>query len=253
MKIPVGSAYLRCNNLNTNNVNTIITNFYQIGPISHHVRVLIDLLLHIAEEPIFNVLRNKEQLGYDISCRLKELYGVLGYSIQVNSQENKFSVEHIDDRIESFRQELQSIIEKMPDEEFQQFKNSLIKSKLSQDLELKQEVSRNWAEITTSDYIFDWIEKEVEILKTLTKTELLEFYKKYSNEENRKLSIQIIGNPDACEENDENEEIDDICRKIEKFEFVDFATPKPEAHLITNIDEFKKKLKFYPDTRNLKN
>lgn len=205
--------------------------------------------MFIAQEPLFDVLRSKEQLGYDVSCEVREIHGILGYTIKINSQEDKFCVEYIDDRIENFRQVLITIIEKITDEIFQQFKVSLAKSKLTEDNELKIEVTRNWTEITSGDYAFDWIEREVEILKTLTRTELLDYYLKYLNESNRKLSTQIIGNPNASQQNEGDEQLDEICRDIENLTFAEFKTPKPDACLITDINEFKSKLDVYPVTK----
>lgn len=177
--------------MNPSDVNTLTCNFYQIGPITIKTNSLIDLLMMIAEEPMFDSLRSKEQLGYDVSTRLHDNHGILGYSIMVNSQETKFSAEYIDERIEVFRSELLNIIRKTSDSEFEQYKESIVKIKLTDDNNLNDEVCRNWTEITTDEYAFDRITKEVECLKNITKSEFIDFYEKHLLEHTKKFSVQV--------------------------------------------------------------
>lgn len=42
------------------------------------------------EEPLFDVLRTKEQLGYSVFNMMRYTFGVLGYSVTVNCQADKF-------------------------------------------------------------------------------------------------------------------------------------------------------------------
>lgn len=108
----------------------------------------------------------------------------------VNSQENKFSSEYIEERIEAFRTELLNIIRQTTDVEFQQYKESLAKIKLNDDNSMKDEVSRNWAEIITNEYAFDRGHLDVECLNSITKTQFLEFFEKHFHH-TKKLSIQV--------------------------------------------------------------
>lgn len=198
----------------------------------------------IAEEPLFDILRNKEQLGYDVSCSLRDNYGILGYSIDIHSQENKFSADHVDERIENFRNELLAIIEKMAISEFEEYKATLAKIKLTEDSKLNEELVRNWAEITTGEYAFDRHHKEVEILVTISHAEFLQFYRDNYGVNERKFSTQVIGSLSAVDDN----EIEDIKEETPSFDdiiYVDFKKPNPGV-LIKDIAEFKKKLDFYP-------
>lgn len=145
----------------------------------------------VSEEPLFNTLRSKEQLGYDVSCGLRDNFGILGYSIMVNSQENKFSSEYVEERIENFRSsQLFNIIRQTTDGEFQQYKESLTKIKLNDDNSMKDEVSRHWAEIITNEYAFDRAFRDVECLNTITKSAFLKFFENHFHN-TRKLSIQV--------------------------------------------------------------
>lgn len=44
----------------------------------------------VMDEPVFNFLRTKEQLGYHVYCTNHNTYGILGLSVTVNTQANKF-------------------------------------------------------------------------------------------------------------------------------------------------------------------
>ena len=42
----------------------------------------------IMEEPVFDILRTKEQLGYSVYASIRNTYGTLGFVVYVNSQVN---------------------------------------------------------------------------------------------------------------------------------------------------------------------
>lgn len=250
VQLPVGSTYLRCKAYNLQDINTHIINFYQVGPISIRNSALIDLLLTIAEEPLFDILRSKEQLGYDVSCSVRDNHGVLGYSISINSQEHKFNVDYIDERIENFRKELLEIIKKLSSEDFAQFKESLIKIKLTEDNDIKDEIGRNWAEVSTDEYVFDRAQREVNALRALTQNDLLDFYLETCGEKERKLATQVIGNSCEYKEGDDNVVVDKST--FDHIQIVEFQKENT-GYLIRDILEFKKSLKVYPVCRTLKN
>lgn len=189
-QLPVGAHYFRCASMNPNDVNSVVCNFYQIGPTSVKTLSLIELLMMIAEEPLFNTLRSKETLGYDVSCGLRDNFGILGYSIMVNSQEHKFAAEYVEERIEAFRSELLNIVRQIKDNEFQQYKESLAKIKLNDDNSMKDEVTRHWLEIITNEYAFDRGVRDVECLLTITKSDFIEFFERHFHH-TKKLSIQV--------------------------------------------------------------
>lgn len=217
MKIPVGKTYLRCKNLNPNDENTITECHYQIGPSSYRKKHLLNLLVKIGEIKAYDILRTREQLGYVVHVCPTFDHDALGYSIEVQSQESKYSAEFIDERIENFRNELYSTIENMTDEEFQCYNDS--------------------------DYLGCFIFLLVNG-NNITKTELLEFYKDIMKNNNRKLCVQVIGNSKT----DYNNNVNPTQEKswdLEKLEFVDFQTKKSGIELITDIKKFKNTLKKY--------
>lgn len=203
----------------------------------------------LIEEPLFDVLRTKEQLGYDISCSVRDNFSILGFTITVNSQENKFHANDVEDRMEGFRREFLEDLKNMSAEDFNHIKESLIKLNLVVDQKLRDEVNRNWAEITTEEYIFDRREKEVEALKNLTQSEFIDFYiNLIDNPEHlRKLSVQIIG--DSTVVGDENNVEEDSENMPVQYN-LEFLNENPnDGNTINNIDGFRDNLFTYPYTK----
>ncbi|XP_035792231.1 nardilysin-like isoform X1 [Anopheles albimanus] len=199
-QIPVGDHYLRIRNFRETDVNTVTTTFYQAGPVTPELNACLELLISLLEEPLFDILRTKEQLGYDVSTTLRDNYGILGYSITVHSQENKFNYNHIDQRIELFNRHFIDILRNMSSEDFGLVKMSLMHRKLVVDTELKNEASRNWGEITTEEYIFNRNKLELERIQQLTKEDVIALYDQLvlNSTSRRKLCVQVVGNPDKA-------------------------------------------------------
>jgi nardilysin len=47
------------------------------------------------EEPVFDILRTKEQLGYHVYSSVRDTFGILGFSVTVNCQAGKHRYIHI--------------------------------------------------------------------------------------------------------------------------------------------------------------
>ena len=71
---------------------------------------MIELLVMLMEEPLFDQLRTREQLGYDVSVSLRDTHAILGFTITVVSQTCNTTVDHVESRILSF---LDSFIHKL--------------------------------------------------------------------------------------------------------------------------------------------
>lgn len=193
-QLPLGNNYLTVKSFRENDANTVTTNFYQAGPVTPTLNSRLELLVMLVEEPLFDMLRTKEQLGYDVSTTIRDNFGILGYSITIHSQEDKFTYQHIDQRIEDFNQKFVQLLEEMPETDFQLVKRSLLKRKQIVDTELKNEMNRNWAEITTQEYIFNRNKLEMQHIEDLSKQEVIDFYNQlHDSQMRRKLSVQVVG------------------------------------------------------------
>lgn len=150
----------------------------------------------IIDEPLFDILRTKEQLGYNVFSTLRDTYGVLGYSITVNAQASKHSVDHVDNRIESFIRHVRKLLNRMSAKQLNTIKKDLIKVKLCGDVLLREEVGRNWGEITSDQYIFDRLNQEIKIIDEVLIQDLRRWWEDHNmfekNTNFKKLSIQVM-------------------------------------------------------------
>ncbi|EFN65226.1 Nardilysin [Camponotus floridanus] len=250
-QIPLGTQYCKVRNINKTDVNSVVTNHYQAGTKSVELSVLIDLLIMIMEEPLFNRLRTKEQLGYDVSCTHQDVYGILGYSITIQTQANKYTTEHVDQRIEDFLKSFNKTLKSLPEEDLDYVKEALRKEKQCADIDLDEEVVRNWNEITTWQYMFDRLEREVLAIKDIKLKDLREWTAKHTlhGSNFRKLSIHVVGN--HSKENNEGDKTISIPEDNRKMQYsLEFITDqqdkKTQAYHITDIEEWKKTLYVYP-------
>ena len=165
VQLPPGVNTVRCDSLaSSSDTNTLVTNYYQAGPGTVRDQVLLDTLALMMEEPVFDTLRTQEQLGYSVSLTERNTFGVLGMSVTVNTQANKFTAEHVDERIEAFFKSY--ISEQLTEKNVNQAVQSLIKLRLAADITLDEEMNRNWQEILGREYVFDRRELQASILSS---------------------------------------------------------------------------------------
>ncbi|XP_045474818.1 nardilysin-like [Harmonia axyridis] len=269
-ELPQGEKCCRVQSFNQNDSNSIVTNYYQSGPFNLRESVILELIMMIIEEPLFDILRTKEQLGYHVFCTLRDTFGILGYSITVNAQATKNTTSYVDQRIENFIKAMNKTLKKMSEKKFNQVKRDLIKMKQSTDVVLEEEVSRNWVEILGDDYMFDRLKKEIAIIETIRITDLRKFWENINllgNQQNhRKLTVQVVGfninseesspqkTNDVCEKNIDSEKDSPLAVKKEKpvvtfLKSID-KIKHSEEYFICDMNEFRKNLKFYPVSPN---
>ncbi|XP_037935683.1 nardilysin [Teleopsis dalmanni] len=259
LEMPKGSNYVRIQALNNQDNNTVVCNFYQIGPNTLRTESILDLLMMFIEEPFYATLRSLEQLGYSVSTSVRINYGIVGYTLIINSQENKYEASYVDERIEAFRNTVISIIKKQTAKEYEHVRKSLIKSKQVVDMALYEEVNRNWGEIHCGEYFFDRRRKEVEVLRTISKEDIIQFCLENERTNLRKLSIQIIGNSKVTtsedKENEKNSNLEDDAEDIDEKLLttlnLNFITNASDVQEISNINDFKNTLNIYPVTKTI--
>lgn len=152
----------------------------------------------IIEEPLFDTLRTKEQLGYDVHCTSHDTFGVIGYSITVNAQAVKNTVLYVDNRIETFVKTVSKMLKKLPEKKFNQIKIDLIKVKQCADTHLKDEVNRNWTEIMKEEYFFNRAKEEIKAIESVKAIDVRKWWDNNNlsgcSKTCRKLSVQVIFN-----------------------------------------------------------
>lgn len=129
----------------------------------------------------------------------------------------------------------------MSDEEFNRHKDALAAQKLEKPKRLSTLFNKFLNEISLQQYHFDRAEKEVAILKNVTKSELLDYYKSYilSTGPNRStLSIHIVSTADGGVGN--SNEIESTPATNE------FIDRRPNTILINDLAVFKSSKELYP-------
>ncbi|RIB06084.1 Metalloenzyme, LuxS/M16 peptidase-like protein [Gigaspora rosea] len=191
--LPEGKKFLYQHEvLDPNNVNSAIEYYVQVGnAVNKRLRATSSLLAQIMHEPCFNQLRTKEQLGYIVFSGIRRMASSLGVRVIIQSEKDTV---YLENKIEDFLNLLQTLIEEMPEEEYQKQVQSLITKKLEKPKNLYQEAQRYWNHIDSGYYDFDQVDTDVAELRTITKPELLDFYKQLvhpSSPIQKKLSVHL--------------------------------------------------------------
>ncbi|KAM1254836.1 hypothetical protein ACFX14_029000 [Malus domestica] len=229
--LPPGANLIRDSSVkNKSETNSVIELYFQVeqeaGIESIRLKTLIDLFDEIVEEPLFNQLRTKEQLGYVVECGPRVTYRVYGFCFCVQSSE--YDPIYLQGRIDNFINGLEELLDGIDDDSFDNYKSGLLAKLLEKDPSLTYETNRFWNQIIDQRYMFDQSKREAEELGSIQKKDVIDWYKTYlqqSSPKCRRLAIRVWGcNTDPRE-----------------------AEPQPKSiQPIEDPATFKKSSKFYP-------
>lgn len=166
--------------------------YLQCGMQGDQSNVFVDLVTQIISEPCYDQLRTKEQLGYIVFCGSRKSNGVQGIRVIVQSSKHPAYVE---ERIENFLSGMIAHLENMGEEEFKRHKEALAAQKLEKPKRLSSQFLKFLNEIALQQYHFQRAQVEVAFLQTLTKQQIIDYYKKFivmGAESRRSLSIHVI-------------------------------------------------------------
>ncbi|KAF9978161.1 Insulinase (Peptidase M16) [Actinomortierella ambigua] len=177
-----------------NNVNSGIEYFVQTGDAADKaMRAKVQVLAQIVNEPCFNQLRTKEQLGYLVFSGVRRQSGAIGLRFILQSERDPV---HLESRIEAFLEErLKPFLVAMTEQEYNKQVASLIQKKMEKDKNLRVETHRYWTHITSGYFEFDEIQADVEEMRKLTKEDILAFVLDAilpSGKSTRKLSVHLL-------------------------------------------------------------
>ena len=83
-----------CPTKNAAEPNTAVEVYFQVGTDHLSQRVMIDLLTHMMNEPVFDQLRTKDQFGYSVSCDSRWTCGIMGIHFVVVSSTKSAVCKH---------------------------------------------------------------------------------------------------------------------------------------------------------------
>ncbi|KAF1813871.1 LuxS/MPP-like metallohydrolase [Eremomyces bilateralis CBS 781.70] len=159
------------------NVNNCIElHVYAGNQYDRVMRAKVGLFAQIADEPSFDQLRTKEQLGYIVWSTMIAIDGLLGFRVLIQSER---SPEYLEKRIEVFLQSLGKRLEEMTDIQFEKHKRAIINRRLERLKNLSSETDRFTTHILSER--FDFLEHEIgaTYITNLTKSDIIAFYNEY--------------------------------------------------------------------------
>ncbi len=175
------------------NVNHCIEYYIYVGSVSDKVlRAKLLLLAQMTDEPGFNQLRTKEQLGYIVFTGARMAATTMGYRVIIQSER---SPEYLETRINAFLSTFGTSLADMSVDDFESHKKSLINKRLEKIKNLGQESGRFWSHITNEYYDFLQVESDVAHLRSLTKDDLIDFFAYYihpTSTTRAKMSVHMV-------------------------------------------------------------
>ncbi|KAJ8667813.1 hypothetical protein QAD02_009476 [Eretmocerus hayati] len=191
LQLPDGCHFLYEEN-NKHHKSSCTQVYYQNGTQSTESNMLLELLVQIIAEPCFNVLRTKEQLGYIVFSGIRRSHGVQGLRVIVQSNKHP---QFVEERIDAFMESMQEYIEGLSDTEFNDHKESLATQRLEKPKQMSSQSGVYWNEIVAQQYNFDRANIEVAYLRTITRDQVLGFYKEVldsKSAQKHKLSVHVV-------------------------------------------------------------
>jgi len=233
LPITTNGTLLREMSEHVEETNSTVEVYYQFGKaIIFQDYAYADLLQQLMSEPLFYHLRTKQQLGYEVYCRTRDTYGVLGFSICVQSASHPSG--EIALCIDRFiQEEFVQILKEMSFDTFKRHVDTMKRLQSQKDTNLTEETYRYWEEIQSRTYEFHAIPEIVKSFDECTKEELIERYSKWMLTDEpieeggaRKLRVHVIGK--NCSQ----------YLPIEKL-----VSENEVPHIINNLREYKKTLR----------
>lgn len=145
---------------------------------------MAEMVEHIMSENLFDVLRTKQQLGYHVSCSLRSTYGMLGYTITVQS--SKWGARYLSERISDFLVYFRKVLAKPDLLLFQKQLDSLIDMNIQPENNMLENYERNWFEISECRFDFEAKENLSYALRNIDLESLRDFYDRIFSPENAK-------------------------------------------------------------------
>jgi secreted Zn-dependent insulinase-like peptidase len=183
--------------------NDAIECYFQLGPFDLKSLTLLNLLDQILFERFYDTLRTHEQIGYSVSCGVRETFGILGFCFHVvsascNLEEIRCSifkfVESIPDLLASMRPQLNdpSQVKSAVEYIFSDHIKSLIDLKIRPDSTLLDAAKTRWSLIEERCYFFDRSTEQAAFL--IGKVNESEFDASYPEKWDGKMSLSKLTN-----------------------------------------------------------
>uniref|UniRef100_A0A1S4H4P4 Insulin-degrading enzyme n=1 Tax=Anopheles gambiae TaxID=7165 RepID=A0A1S4H4P4_ANOGA len=220
--------------------------YLQCGQQEPH-STFVDILSQLLSEGCYTQLRTKEQLGYLVFCGSRKANGICGLRIIVQSPRHP---SYVEERIENFLNNTLDYLENMAECEFNRHKEALVALLLEKPKRLVTQFNIYLQEISLRQYHFNRAHVEAEKLRTLTKQQVIDYYKEHiilGSPSRSTLSVRVISTAsggagiNTSEEEQPPPEIEENSPVAENF-----RTTKKDFIRVTDLASFKSSRSLYP-------
>lgn len=153
--------------------NTAVEAYFQLGAFDIHSLTLLDLLEQIISENFFDELRTKKQLGYNVSCGVRQTYGVLGFCFVVVTSSHP--VDEVQNAVLEFAMSSVQYLSRLTAEEYSNSIESLTSHYIQGHNSLSSAATELWSEIEERKYIFDHGAIQASLLQKISAKDVSEF------------------------------------------------------------------------------
>ncbi|XP_025906967.1 insulin-degrading enzyme [Nothoprocta perdicaria] len=182
---------------------------------------------------------NLQKTGYIVFSGPRRANGIQGLRFIIQSEKPPH---YLESRVEAFLKTMEKCIEDMTEEAFQKHIQALAIRRLDKPKKLSAECAKYWGEIISQQYNFDRDNIEVAYLKTLTKDDIIQFYKvllAIDAPRRHKVSVHVLAREmDSCPVVGEFPCQNDVNLAP--------APALPQPSVIENMTEFKRSLPLFP-------
>ncbi|CAK7218316.1 hypothetical protein SEUCBS140593_003506 [Sporothrix eucalyptigena] len=211
--LPQGSNYIFEKTLeDKENVNHALEYVLHIGDRSDRpTRARTLLLDQLTQEPAWDQLRTKEQLGYVVFSGARSSTNNMGFRFLVQSERTP---QYLEERVDSFLTEYFKTLESMSETDFEGHKRSLIAKRLEKSKNLYQETSKHWVQINNEFYDFEYAKRDAEEIKLVTKADMIEFFRYYVHPESKtraKLAVHLVAQATS---DDTTKQLSDLVKAL---------------------------------------
>lgn len=220
--LPPGSHYVYERQLkDEQNVNHCIEYMLQTGHVGDRdMRARLLVFAQMTEEPAFDQLRTKEQLGYVVFSGVASNICTDAYHVLIQSEKPPH---YLEQRIDSFLSSYRDELVNMTDDKFESHKRSIINKRLEKLKNLNQECGRFWTHITSEFLNFEAVDDDVARIRRLRKQDVVDFYNRYIDplsESRAKLSVHLLAKAtpeDVAKDVDPSEQRSTLARLASDF------------------------------------
>jgi nardilysin len=173
---------VRCQSERVGERNSVVEVYFQIGKVGAEDRAYAVLLRALLSQPLFHELRTRQQLGYAVTCSIRDTHGVLGLSVSVQSASHAAGAvaKSLDAFLhEVFLQEHLLSEKRLSSKRLAAHVQTLQRAYARPDSTLTEQSERFWEEIVSGRLEFDLDARVASALGNCTRSGLVSRYQRW--------------------------------------------------------------------------